>query len=580
MSVLGRRWHIRPRIPADALAQAGHSQLLRHLLWHRDVRSELEAAAFLFETPQPDHDPLLLPQMEAALLRIRQAIHGGETVAVFGDFDVDGVTAAVVLSEGLTDLGLTVFAYIPHRFTEGYGLSLASVDALHRRGARLIITADCGTSSLDEIAHARSLGMDVIVLDHHTVPEELPLAVATINPKRRDSLYPEAELASVGLAFKLLAGLYELTGRSFPAQRYLDLVALGTVADMAPLVGENRWLVRQGLEALRHSSRPGLRALMSVSGVEAERAGADTIGFQLAPRLNAAGRLAHAQLAFDLLTCADEDSALAKADELNTLNLERRRQTAEAMALAQELLAGEPEASLLFLGHESVPSGIVGLVAGRLAEQYHRPVIVYELGEAQSRGSARSIPQFDITAAMRKSGHLFARFGGHRQAAGFTADNPMLPAIKAALQEAAAQELAADDLSPVVDIDAAFPLRHLRGQEIRDLARLRPFGQGNPEPRFLSRGVAVAEARPIGDGGAHLRLRLKDGGVTWPAIGFGLGDAATLEAGNRIDVVYSLAGDRGSDGGLQLIVHDFNPAEDRGESALSTPSIQTNKDIV
>ncbi|HZP25533.1 MAG TPA: single-stranded-DNA-specific exonuclease RecJ [Dehalococcoidia bacterium] len=560
MSLLGRQWRTRGRVPEDVFAAEGYSPLLRHLLWHRQLRSPAEISAFLFDTPFPSYDPLLLPQMEAAVQRIRQALRAGETIAVFGDFDVDGVTASVVLTEGLRDLGANVFAYIPHRFTEGYGLSLAAIEALRLRGACLIITADCGTSSIAEIDHARGLGIDVVVLDHHTVPEELPAAIATVNPKRVDCLYPEAELASVGLALKLLCALYEAEGRPLDEQRYLDLVALGTVADMAPLLGENRWLVRQGLQTLRRTQRPGLRALMEVAGVEIERADTETIGFQLGPRLNAAGRLAHAQLSFELLTCTDEAEALLRAAELGALNQERQRLTAEAMTLLRELLAGETEAPLLFVGHTDVSSGIVGLVAGRLAEQYHRPTIVYELGENESRGSARSIIEFDITSAMRRNAELFIRFGGHRQAAGFTATNEALPRIKEALLETAAHELAEVDLTPTLEIDAAFPLRHLRGEEIKSLVRLQPFGQGNPEPLFLSRAVTVAEARPVGEDGAHLRMKLRDGRVTWPAIGFGLGETGELAEGQAMDVVYSLSSDRNSEGGLQLVVRDLAPA--------------------
>lgn len=558
MSVLGRQWRVRGRVAEDGLDGGGYSPLLRHLLWHRELRSTTAISAFLFDTPFPSHDPMLLPQMEAAVQRIRQALRANERIAIFGDFDVDGVTAAVVLTEGLRELGADVFAYIPHRFTEGYGLSLSSVDALHQRGARLVITADCGTSSLAEIVHAGELGMNVIVLDHHTVPEELPSAIATVNPKRIDCLYPEAELASVGLALKLLCAVYGAEGRSLDENRYLDLVALGTVADMAPLLGENRWLVRQGLQALRRTQRPGLRALMEAAGVDIERANTEVIGFQLGPRLNAAGRLAHAQLSFELLTCEDEAEAVTRAAELGALNQERQKRTADAMALLQELLAGETDAPLLFVGHEDISSGIVGLVAGRLAEQYHRPTIVYELGEGESRGSARSITEFDITGAMRKNGGLFVRFGGHRQAAGFTAANDSLPRIKEALLETAARELASVDLTPTLEVDAAFPLRHLRGEEIKSLTRLQPFGQGNPEPLFLSRAVTVMESRPVGDG-SHLRMKLQDGGVTWPAIGFGLGEAGEMAPGQQMDVVYSLSSDRNSEGGLQLVVRDLAP---------------------
>lgn len=567
MSATGRRWRVKGRIPEGALAEAPYPPLLRHLLWHRGVRSASEGARFLLEAPSGEYDPLLLPGIEEALARIRQAVRFGETVAVFGDFDVDGVTAAAVLTQGLRELGAKVVPYIPHRFSEGYGLSTSALETLAGAGAGLVLTVDCGTSSLAEVRYANGLGMNVVILDHHSVPAELPAAVATINPKRPDAVYPERELASVGLAYKLLTALYESLGHAFEPARYLDLVALGTVADVAPLLDENRWLVKRGLEALRRTERPGLRALMEAAGVTADRVDTEAIGYLLGPRLNAAGRLAHARLAFDLLLCEEGEEAAVQALELTSLNQERQRQTMAALELAQELLAAEAESPFIFIGHGDISAGIVGLVAGRLAEERYRPAIVYERGERQSRGSARSIPEFDVTAALRTCGELFVKFGGHRQAAGFTAENECLPAIKESLLAVAAKELASVDLSPVIDIDAVLPLQRLRGEEIRWLARLEPFGQGNPEPTFLSRGVQVTESRLVGDEGRHLRLKLKDGAVTWPAIAFGLGDlpagrqGATVEAGQRLDVVYSLAADRMSEGALQLRVKDMAPSQ-------------------
>jgi single-stranded-DNA-specific exonuclease len=426
------------------------------------------------------------------------------------------------------------------------------------------------------MAHARKLGIDAIVLDHHTVPAELPDTVALINPKRPGNRYPEPELASGGLAFKLMAALYAAAGRPFDEDRYLDLVALSTVCDVAPLRGENRSLVRRGLQTLARTSRPGLRALLEVAGVEPERIDTDTIGYALGPRLNAAGRLAHAQTALDLLTEKDGDRARERALELTDLNQQRQGATAAAMGLARELLSGEdPGAPLIFLGHQDIPSGIVGLVAGRLAEEYYRPAVVYERGETTSRASCRSIPEFDITAALRTVPDLMLRFGGHRAAAGFTAANENLVALKAALIAHAQDELAGLDLAPVVHIDAAVPLHRLTGRLIKQMLQMAPFGEANPEPTFLSRDVEVADVRILGEDGAHLRLRLRDGRVTWPAIAFhlngangnGAGDGkaaggngtAIVAPGDRIDVVYTFSQDRGDAGALELRVKDLAP---------------------
>ncbi len=568
MSATGRRWRLRGRAPEGVPDGGPYPALVRHLLWHRGVRTPAEASRFL-EAPGPtEYDAMLLPGMAEALTRMRHAIRSGETVAVFGDFDVDGVTASALLTQGLRELGAKVVPYIPDRFSEGYGLTTRALDTLRAAGAGLVLTADCGTSSPEEVEHAGRLGMAVVIIDHHTVPRETPAgplgAVATVNPKREDSRYPERELTSVGLAYKLMGALYESLGRAWEPSRYLDLVALGTVADVAPLLNENRWLVKRGLASLARTSRPGLAALMEASGIDPRLVDAEAIGYALGPRLNAAGRLAHARLAFDLLLEEDEEEAKRRALELTSLNEERRRQTSAAMALAQELLEGEDrEAPLIFIGHGEISAGIVGLVAGRLAEERYRPAVVFEQQESTSRGSCRSIPEFDITAALRQCAPLMVKFGGHHQAAGFTAENDKLAALKEALLRTARELLAGVELAPVIDIDAALPLGRLRGEEIRWLWRLGPFGQGNPEPTFLSRGVQVLDARAIGSDGHHLRLKLKDGPVTWPAIAFGLGPESptelNVEPGQRLDVVYSLAADRGGEGALELRVKDVAP---------------------
>ena len=570
MTATGRRWRLRGRFPEGALEGAPYPTLMRHLLWHRGLRTAAAAQRFM-EGPPAEYDPMLLPDIEVALSRLEEALRSGERIAVYGDFDVDGVTASALLVEGLSALGGDAFAYIPDRFSEGYGLNCGALDRLRNDGATLLVTADCGTSSIAEVAHARELGMDVLILDHHSVPPELPAATALVNPKRPESRYPESELASVGIAYKLMGALHESMGRSWDGDRQLDLVALGTVADVAPLLNENRWLLKRGLKALGRSERPGLRALMEASGIDAARVDAEAIGYGLAPRLNAAGRLRHARLALELLLERDEGEALRRAEELTALNRERQERTAAALELAAELLAEEdPDHSvpLLFLGHEDIPSGIVGLVAGRLAEERHRPAVVYERQSETSRASCRSIPEFDITGALRGCAELLERFGGHRAAAGFTARNENLPPLKEGLLRAAEEALSGVELVPVIDIDAALPLGALRGKEIRLLSQMGPFGQGNPEPTFLSRGVEVAECRIIGSDGKHLRLKLRDqygagGGVTWPAIAFGLGEAGVRE-GQRLDVVYSLAADR-RDNGLELRVKDVAPTEQNPE---------------
>ncbi|HWO93498.1 MAG TPA: single-stranded-DNA-specific exonuclease RecJ, partial [Dehalococcoidia bacterium] len=556
------RWRIRAVDKAAAvLGNGAYPPLVRHLLWGRGVRTDLEALRFLDEATGPSvavtHDPFLLPDMDRAVARLKSARAQGELVAAWGDFDVDGVTSCALLLEGLGGLGFHVIAYIPDRFTEGYGLNQEGIAALRRKGVSVIVTADCGTSNVAEVAYARELGMDVIVVDHHTTPPLLPDAHAIVNPKVPDSPYPCAELAACGVVFKLLQALYDACGRQFVEEDYIDLVALGTVVDMAPLQDENRDIVRRGLRELRRSRRPGVRALMDVAGVAPEGVSARDLGFGLGPRLNAAGRLAHARQALELLLAQDEGHAHELAMELNALNLERRRQTEEAVTLARQIVTARDElAPLVFVGDRSFPSGVVGLVASRLVEELHRPAIVFQEGELESRASARSIPVFDIVSALRPHADLMVRFGGHRQAAGFTVENVHREALRAALERGASELLSAADLEPTIDIDAAVPLGRLRGEDIRYIGKFAPFGIGNPEITLLSRGAEVLECRPVGGDGEHLRLKLRDQGITWPAIAFRQA-ASGLEPGTRADVVYSLTPDIGPAGLLQLTVRDF-----------------------
>jgi single-stranded-DNA-specific exonuclease len=564
-----RRWRLRSAPSAEALARSPFPPLIRRLLAQRGVVNEEDAARFLHLEPWTGADPLLLPGVQPAVERLAQAVARRETVAVFGDFDVDGITAAALLTEALRELGATALPYIPDRFREGYGLNVSAIADLAGRGAGLLVAADCGTSSIAEVAEANRLGMDVLVLDHHAIPPELPASLALVNPKLGDGCGPHADLASVGVAYQTVAALYRAIDRPWEGNRFLDLVAIGTVGDLVPLLGENRHLVKLGLAALQNTGRPGLRALMATTGARPGAMDAESIAYGLAPRLNAAGRLAHAEASLRLLLTTSDSEGQALAAQLNALNQERQRQTEQAVALASELLAIEdPQGSLplIFIAHPDIPQGIAGLVASRLLDERYRPAVVCQTGEGQSRASCRSIPEFDIVGALRRQEKLLVRFGGHRLAAGFTVANENLPALKQALLKHADETLVGVELSPALDIDAELPLARLRGEEIRWLQSFAPHGQGNPEPTFLSRGVLVAEARAIGNEGRHLRLRLKDGLVTWPAVGFDLGELA-MEPGQRADVVYALAVDRrsgdtysaGSGQALELRVKDLAP---------------------
>ena len=522
------------------------------------MRSLDEAIAYLGE-PGELTDPALMPDLDIAVERLERACADAETVAILGDFDVDGLTSTAILSEGLRDLGAHPLRYIPDRFSEGYGPNPQAVRTLHARGASVLVTADCGTSALREVELANELGMDVIVIDHHTVPDELPDALALVNPKLGGSQYG-SEPAAVGVAHKVVDQLYVRAGRGGSPEEHRALVALGTICDLAPMLGENRDLVRIGLRALARSQRPGLRALAAVAKVDLAEADPDLCGWQLGPRINAAGRMAHASTALELLLTDDEDEAQRLAAELDRLNLDRREETTAALDLAGELLTpGELEAPLLIVASEQFSSGIVGLVAGRLAEAHHRPAIALQIADGECRASCRSIDAFDITALLRRHADLFLRFGGHRAAAGFSIEASRLPELRERLVADAAEQLTDADLTPTIDIEAELPVAAVNGDLLRRLQQLGPHGIGNPTPRFLARAVRILNSRVVGSDRSHLQFTLKEGRVSWRAIAFGLAEHAVPD-GEAADIVYTFSKDNFR-GTLQLEVLDLRAAE-------------------
>jgi single-stranded-DNA-specific exonuclease len=557
-----KRWRLRDTPLRGRLQHAGLPKLVSLVLENRGVGSNAEVQRFLGGRETEFGDPFRMPGFADALRLLREAVSSRRLISVYGDFDVDGITSTAILTEALRDLGGQAQPYIPHREREGYGLNIRAIDSLADRGVEVLVTCDCGTTANPEVEHARSLGMEVIVVDHHIPPSELPPTSALFNPKLPHS-DGYADYSTAGLAFRLAGALYEAEGREFPESRYAELAALGTVADMVPLLDENRELVRRGLAAISKTQRPGLRALIEVSNVKAKSVSAEAIAFSLAPRINAAGRLADAKLALDLLLTQDEATGLELATQIDALNRERQRMTLEAQELAGQLASSRADAPLTLVGHADFHQGIIGLVASRLVESLGRPAAVYQQGENESRGSCRSITEYDITGGLRACGDLFERYGGHKQAGGFTIRSNRLAELEERLVEHAAQALQGHDLTPVLDIDAEWPLGDLRSQEIRWLGKLEPHGQGNPGATLLSRDVRVVEAKTVGQGDRHLRLKLKSGAVVWPAIAFGW-EGAPPEEGSHVDLVYSLSSDRygpsENGGALQLNLLDMAPS--------------------
>ncbi len=553
----GKQWRRRGGT-ATAFQHPRLPVAINRLLSNRGLRSVEEAESFLRGDLDREHDPNDLPNIEAALRRIAGAVRDGELIAVFGDYDVDGVTGTAILVEGISALGGRVIPYLPHRFTEGYGVNNAALSDLRGRGVSLVITVDCGISNAEEVDFANEIGLDVVVVDHHEVPARVPAAVALVDPKLDGCRYPCTELAACGVAFKLLIALSDFLGRPYDPEQHLDLVALGTVCDMAPLRGENRSLVRKGLRSLRRTRRPGLRALAAASGSDLSRADAETLGFRLGPRLNAAGRLDHARLAYELVTTHDQQRAEELARQLDRLNAERQRLTAIAVEISQGLVDGDQAgAPLLMIGHAEISQGIVGLVASRLADTYNRPAIVYERGEETCRGSARSIAQFNIVEALQQAQPLLTRFGGHRQAGGFSAPTRNIEALREQLIAWAGERLATEDLTPVLEYDDDLDLDSYGAQEFKWMSFLEPFGLGNPEPLFVARGLTVVESRAVGADSTHLKLRLRSANAVWPAIAFGLAHASS-QNGAKIDALIAIKlDDRGRP---DLHVKDFAPS--------------------
>lgn len=570
-----RRWQISPPISADSLAQrlrhkslsqahgegvsteqSDISPLLIQLLHNRGITDPAQFEAFLAADERLANDPFLLQEMDKAVTRVLRALLGDELIAIYGDFDADGITAAVLLAQGISELGGRVISYIPHRFDEGHGLNLAALKNLKKQGVSLIVTVDCGITGVSEVEEGHKLGLDIIITDHHVPLAHIPSALAAIDPKLSGSTYPFYDLAGVGVAFKLLQALYKATHRDGEWEKFLDLVALGTVVDMVPLLGENRYLVRRGIEGLNKSPRPGVRELVLSAGLQMGGIDSSSISYSLGPRLNASGRMDHAVTSYELLTTSSPEQARELAAQLETRNAERQRLTAEVLAKARaKLLSDGTDQPILMVGGHDYPHGVLGVVAGKLVDEFYRPVVIMKLDGESVKGSARSIPGFDIVTALTECQDLLIRFGGHSQAAGFVTPRANLERLQQRLLEIAARQLADVDLRPALIIDAMLPLSSLGRETYKVVSKLAPFGQGNQAPVFLSEKVKVVDSRIVGGGGKHLKLKLRDGQVLWDAIAFDLGDR---ELSTYLDIVYNLEADHwnGRDQ-LRLNVLDF-----------------------
>lgn len=557
-----KSWRVARRAPHKELQAVHDIPLIAQLLYNRGVRSREAAEAFLNPKTGFRSDPFVLPGMEAAVKRLGQALSSGETIAIYGDFDVDGITSSALLTEGLRSFGAKPIPYIPHRVSEGHGLNLAAIQVLRDQGVSLILTGDCGISSYDEVAAAADLGIDVVICDHHEPLDRVPDAVAVVDPKLLEGRADLAQLAAVGVAYKLIDGLSSRMGRATD-DSLLEFVALGTVADMAPMGEENRNLVATGLDYLNRTSRPGLRELVRKSGFDLGEVDVEAISFGLAPRINAVGRLDHAAPSYNLLVSQLESEAQELAEELTRRNLERQQLTREIMTVVEGevgLLGGNLPPILILAREEFLP-GVIGLAAGRLADRYHRPAIVCQIASGEVRGSCRSVPDFDMIGALKECEDLFIRYGGHAQAAGFTLNIADMPELEERLLSVSTKMIEGCDLTPRLEIDAEVRLSTLNTEVMMALTGLEPHGIGNRSPIFLSRNIQVDSAYPVGADGQHTRLRLKAGAVTWSAIAFDM--VMPQPVPTNVDVVFTLTVDRWNGRRRsQLRVIDLMPAKE------------------
>jgi len=555
------RWNILPLAPSTHLANtSGLPPLIAQLLYNRGLTEPSTLPLFIAADKRLSGNPFQLPDMHQAVSRIYQALLSGENIAIYGDFDVDGITGTAILTEGLSALGGKVTPYIPHRLTEGYGLKTAALQNLYRQGISLVITVDCGITALTEVKRAKRMGLDIVITDHHTPLETIPPAVAVVDPKLPHSSFPFSELAGVGVALKLLEALFQGIGKEEKLDELIDLVALGTVADMVPLLGENRYLVKEGLKRINTSPHLGVRELIIQSGLNLGSINPESISWTLAPRLNAAGRLAHAMTSYELLMTESQQEARELSIWLEQKNAERQSLTAKVLAKVREQILAKGISPLLIAGDRDCPAGIAGLVANRLSEEFYRPAVVVKIGEHVSTGSCRSIPEFNIILALSQCSSLFTHFGGHAQAAGFSLPTKSLPRLEEKLLQLATTQLAGVDLRPRLDIDTEVTLPDLGGNTFQAIQQLAPFGCGNPVPTFFSHQVEVVDCRTMGSNGGHLRMELRQGGTVWGGVGFGSG-SYLAEVSSPLDIVYNLEIDRWGGGErLRLNILDFAPS--------------------
>ncbi len=579
-----KKWELLPLPPAEFFEQFSElPTTVASLLYHRNIRTQKDINEFLNPDYERDiHDPYLFKDMEKAVNRIFKAIKKNEKIIVHGDYDADGVSASTILVSTIQALGGThVDAFLPHRETDGYGLNTHTIQTLADEKTNLIITCDCGISNTEEIAYANKKNIDVIITDHHATPETLPLAYAIIHPKVDNETYPYKDLAGGGVAFKLMQGLLKKHAETHDTlsnekthemheKWLLDMVAIASVADMVPLVGESRTLTKYGLIVLNKAQRIGLKKLFEEAGIIdangiQKQITTGTIGFQIAPRINAAGRINHANVAYKLMMETDIHEAKKLAKELNQNNLDRQVMTADLVEQSIEQINKNPDSPIVFVLGEGWSTGLVGLIASRLKEKYYKPAIVMALNNNEITGSGRSITGFNIIECFQEMPEYFSKFGGHPMACGFTLKSPvMLDDFKTTLNKKFVEKTKDIDISPQINIEAELKLSHIDWNLYESLEKFKPFGMANEKPKYILRDVEIADVVSMGKEDKHIRIQLTDGDKKQKAIGwqFCHGNepnwCETLKSGDKIDIVCEIdVNEWNGNHELQLMIIDL-----------------------
>lgn len=566
MDPITKQWIVRNDVTcemADDLAGAvGISSLTACLLIHRGIRDPHQALSFLSPSLKDIHDPFLLLECDTAVDRILFAMDNGQTIFVHGDYDVDGVTSAALLTRVLTKLGAKVIPFVPNRSRDGFGVQTWTVEKAHSEGADLLLTCDCGTSAIEACDRAAELGLDIVITDHHEPGSERPNALAVVNPHMKGSRYPYKNLAGVGVAYKICQALCHRRGIDLENlhNHFLDLVALGTVSDVVPLLDENRAYVFHGLKNLANSRKLGIQALIQVSGMDAARMTSEDIGFRLGPRLNAAGRLAEASEALELLITNSQKAAREIAASLSTRNRERQDQQNRIWKEALEVitLRNYQDNHVIVVEGENWNPGVIGIVAGKIAERYHRPAFVLAPVDSLYTGSARSIPGFNLAEAIDSLGKNLVEGGGHAMAAGVKIRPENLERFRERVNSLAGEWLTPEDLIPSIDIEAKIDAGDIDLQVCKEISQLAPFGEGNEEPILISEGVRLENIRCIGSDGQHLKAEISSRWGRLSVFGWGMGDLCDmLDSTRDYKICYNLKTNcfNGSEG-VDLILQD------------------------